>query len=207
MCFNTTWWLSFLVVFSSQIFNWSNLDGEGIFTKLLALSTLFYLLGIVLSIGLLKNSELKTRIWFYAVSALILSSPFAVITPYGPRCAFGSIVFLLIAALDVGREVLMESNGTHSALIVSSFLFGSLALFSMVAIMSLNGHYNQQRVSQMRRQANAGETTIVLKRLPFDQYNWDTCPTIYFGTGYWSLLKQAHLDPNHYKLVFIPFKN
>lgn len=198
----------FLVIFTPQLFNWANMSSQGIFTKLLAASTLVYLAGIVLATGIfIANRGLKQRMWFYMISALVLSAPFAIITPYGGRCAFGSVTFILLAALDVTREVLGESNLANSGFVVSSWLLGAFALVGMVMIMSINGHYNEQRIGQMQQQAAAGSKTLVLKRLPFDGYNWNTNPTTLWGWGYPMMFKQAHLNPKHYTLIFEPFKN
>lgn len=198
----------FLVIFTPQLFNWTNLDSQGIFTKLLATSTLVYLAGVALATGLyIGNRGLKQRMWFYMISALVLSAPFAIITPYGGRCAFGSVTFILLAALDVMREAIGERISAASGLTVSSWLLGTIALVGMVMIMSLNGHYNEQRISQMQQQAAEGNKTLVLKRLPFDGYNWNTDPTTRWGWGYPMMFKQAHLNPKHYTLIFEPFKN
>ncbi|WP_270235549.1 DUF6056 family protein [Lacticaseibacillus suilingensis] len=199
---------SLLIILNAQLFDWNNLNSNGAFNKLLALSSLLFLGGVMLANALLVNQpHLQKRLWFYIVSALVLSAPFAVITPYGPRCAFGSVCFIVIATLDVWREVLASSSTPSVVLTKMCNVIGTLTVLIMVILMSLNGYYNRLRPEQMSAQAKAGHTEIVLQRLPFDQYNWNTTPGTAWGWGYSMMLKDAGLNPQDYHLTFVPFKN
>ncbi|WP_054665117.1 DUF6056 family protein [Lacticaseibacillus camelliae] len=198
---------AFLTFFSSQMFDWGNLNRSGVFNNLLAIASILFVVGVILATALyVQSPQLRTRMWFYIGSALVLSAPFAIITPYGPRCAFGSVAFLLIASLDVLRAVLEPQPRTSAVIVHGSFLLGGISLLLMLLMMTANGYYNNERVVQMRAQARQGKTELVLQRLPFDQYNWNTTPNTDWGWGYPMMLKNARLSQHKYHLVFVPFK-
>jgi hypothetical protein len=199
---------SLLTIFSHEMFSWLNLDQNGIFANVMAIASLVFLLGILIAnIWLIDDHALRVRMWLYINSALVLSAPFAVITPYGSRCAFGSLCFILIAALDIFNMILKQRQADELAIRYTSIVFGAVTLLAIVLMMSANGFYNLKRTDQLQHQAQLGKKALVLPRLPFDQLTWNTAPTTAWGWGYPLTLKNAGLNPKNYQLTFVPFKN
>lgn len=197
-----------LTIFGREMFSWQNLNQNGVFANVLAIASLLFLLGVLLANGwLIDDHALQIRMWVYIGSALLLSAPFAVITPYGSRCAFGSLCFILIAALDIFNVILQARQADELAIRYSCAVFGVISLVAIILMMSANGFYNLKRTDQLHAQARSGKTALVLPRLPFDQLNWNTAPTTAWGWGYPLTLKNAGLNPKNYQLTFVPFKN
>jgi len=78
-------------------------------SDLYLISSITFILGISgLIIFILKNFREQSNYYsiiFYMCSAIFLTLPFLVITPYGGRCAFGSFIFIIIIILEIYKNI------------------------------------------------------------------------------------------------------
>lgn len=175
-------------------------------SNLLAGFSILFVTALCLSIIYIDSSTIRWHLIFLILSALILSAPFAIISPYGPRCAFATICFMILAALELLNYVLLEAfKLTHFSSSLG-LVFGSFTMLFILTIMTANGYINHERSAKINTQLINHQKIIYVSKLPFQQYNWDTSPNV-TRFQHNMYMKRMHIPVNTHKLVFVPFKN
>lgn len=180
----------------------SNFD-SGKISIMLALFSIIFVLAVVGSLFFIDNSTLFWTIIFDMASAVILTAPFAIISPFGPRCEFNSIVFIVIATLELANSLNDDGALTHEVGHMFA-AFGITVLLFIIGISCANGIANSKRASQVS--AQSGNSVITLKRLPFGQYTWDTSPAPTRAKQY-AMFKNYMGIEEKVQVRFVPFKN
>ncbi|MFC0423536.1 DUF6056 family protein [Lactiplantibacillus plajomi] len=188
--------------FIRNFFPAANFDLVRINQLLAVASVVFIIALVVLITGYLDNVQLKRRLWLYIISALLLSAPFVVITPYGPRCAFNTITFMIIATVDVINVAVQQKALPVNA--TSWFkLFGTFSMMLILVAMVFNGFVNQSRPASIKKQLTAGNNIVYVRKLPFEQFLWDSSPrTTRFQ---YTMYKRRMGISTEQKLVFVPY--
>lgn len=192
---------SFFAAFIRNLFPSSNFNTTTI-NQLLAIFSIIYVLALIISVVFfIQNDGLNKRLGFYIVSAVLLSAPFVAITPYGPRCAFNTIAFIIIATLDT-VNVIFASNPSREAIHIVNF-YGIFSMIFILSIMGLNGYVYHSRAQVIRQQLAKKESTIYVRKLPFEQFVWDSSPSP--SRFQYSMYKKRMHISNKQKLVFVSF--
>lgn len=173
---------------------------------LLASFSILFIVTLCLSLIYVGDTVIRWHLLFYILSALILSAPFAVISPYGPRCAFATICFMILAALELFNYVTVYTTELIKISKSLGLVFGCFSMLFILIIMSANGHINQERVQKINTQLAKHQKVIYVSRLPFQQYNWDTAPDV-TRFQHNMYMKRMHISITNHKLIFIPFKD
>lgn len=192
---------SFFSAFIRNLFPASNFNVQTI-DQFLAILSIVYVATLVLTVlCFIKNNNLNYRLIFYIISALLLSAPFVAITPYGPRCAFNTVSFIVIAVIDISNTLISE-NLFNLALTSLAKTFGILSMLFILTIMCANGYISHSRSASIQSQLNNNSSTIYVRKLPFEQFVWDSSPK---NTRFQYSMYKKRMHINNRKLVFIPF--
>ncbi|MFD1429532.1 DUF6056 family protein [Lacticaseibacillus mingshuiensis] len=166
-----------------------------------SLMAVLFLVAVIVAISVsIADSTVRNTIWFCIVSAVLVTAPFVAIKPYGPRSAFSTITFILIAALVALNCVFKTMPNLPFAVLPS---FGVITMVFMVIVMSANGIVDHSRTAAIQNQLSNSPETVYVRKLPFEQYNWDTSPAVY--RFQYSMYKSRMAIPTKTKLVFVPF--
>lgn len=194
---------SIIVAFVRNLFPASNFDAQSI-NMLFAMMSLFFVVALLTSITfLIRNDGLNIRLWFYISSALLLSAPFVVITPYGPRCAFNTIGFIVLAVLDLVITISLDAISFNLAIPHLAKTFGVFSMLFILFIMGSNFKVSQNRTAIIKNQLAKSSKNIYVRKLPFQQYVWDSAPAPQ-RFQYSMYKKRMHIS-NRQKLIFVPF--
>ncbi|MDY1543344.1 DUF6056 family protein [Lactiplantibacillus pentosus] len=167
----------------------------------LAVGSVFYIAVLVVTIfAFIQEKELKLRLCFYIVSALLLSAPFVAITPYGPRCAFNTVAFIILAAIDVINVVVSNDQSEISNVFE---IFGVVSMAFMLVTMGMNGHVNHARVAVIKTQLARHAKVVYVRKLPFEQFLWDSSPAR-TRFQYSMYKRRMHIQKNQ-KLIYVPY--
>ncbi|GEN95357.1 DUF6056 family protein [Pediococcus ethanolidurans] len=196
---------AFFSAFIRNLLPITNFD-QMMVSYLLASFSILFIVALCLSLIYIGNTTIRWHLLFYILSALILSAPFAVISPYGPRCAFATICFMILAALKLFNYVTSFSSELINISRSLSLVFGCFSMLFILIIMSTNGYINQERAKKINTQLAKNQKVIYVSRLPFQQYNWDTSPNI-TRFQHNMYMKRMHISITNHKLVFVPFKD
>jgi len=193
---------SVFAAFIRNLFPIGNFDIRAI-NQYLALASVLYIISLVIAVtNFIREDNLSLRLWFYIISALLLSAPFIVITPYGPRCAFNTISFMILATIDIINTIIIDSSDKIAIPNVFK-LFGIFAMVLMTVTMGMNGYVNHTRKNAIQIQLNQHASKILVRRLPFEQFVWDSSPakTRFQYTMYKRRMKISAAQ----KLTFVPY--
>lgn len=198
---------SFFSAFIRNLLPSTNFDPMKV-SNILAILSIIFVVSLCLSLIFISSDLIRWKLFFYILSALVLSAPFAVITPYGPRCAFATICFMILATLELVNYVFTSEKEVHNINISKLVLtvFGSFSMIFLLGVMSANGYVNHVRTTSINQQLRAGHKTIYVSMLPFQQYTWDTSPnqTRFQHKIY---MERMHMSADSHNLVFVPFKD
>lgn len=133
---------------------------------LFLLSIVTTVIFIILNIHSYKNSHL---IFFYIASSLFLTLPFLVITPYGGRCAFASLIFIVLIIIEF-----FEYIKSHINLSINKSYCVKALLFVFVSISILFPIYFN-KMTEIERdnlvKENNQAKNIILPLIPYPEYH------------------------------------
>ncbi len=168
------------------------------------LSILFFVSIVVAVIFYVNHNSFKWRTLYYLSGVVLLSAPFVFITPYGPRAALASVVFLILAALE-----LFVYNSKMSSWSTKS-LFKPLVPAVLVLIIGYGYVFatidqaNKERIALLKEEIQAGRDTIYLPDLPFNQFLWmSSPPNKHFNNMY----KRFYKVPEETTVKFVPYED
>lgn len=167
----------------------------------LVLSLFSILFFISLCLIPLAIDQMKVRIfsWYLLSGVVLLSAPFVFITPYGPRCAIASIVFLLLFAYVLinyyGEKYQLSFSIWNKPAIVISVV---IALYFAIALHQ-NGRVDRERLAEINKAVANKEPIITIRAIPNAKFHWMTEPEEHvFMTKYF---KRAHKIPKKTKII------
>ncbi len=198
---------SFFAAFIRNLFSSANFDSQ-LILNILSIFSIVFVVALCLSLVFVNSLPLRTKLIFYIASALLLSAPFAVITPYGPRCAFATVSFMILAALELVNYIsslTIKIDHTHKFKYMP-LIFGTFSMIFVLGIMTANGYVNHYRPAAISSQLRQRKTTVYVSRLPFQQYNWDTSP-MPNRVQHLVYMRRMHIPEKTHNLVFVPFKD
>lgn len=173
-------------------------DAESIFTLI------FFCSIVIASILFVKNKTIKIRLIYYVSGIIFLTIPFVFITPYGPRCVFGTYTFIVLFALELlvylAEEYQWSLDSLNKALTISNVIL----VFAFSFILSMNYFTNKERIGQMYNDVNENKTHIVMRELPFPQYHWMPTPKAIL-TSHSRTFKIFYDIPTETEIEVIPY--
>lgn len=165
---------------------------------------------LLLLIGLLafiivnfKGTSYYKNLMFNYSSMIFLTLPFFVISPYGPRCTFASMIFLILIILDL-IQYIIDLKHIYDSFItlninkyIHAFIFIMLALTYIFPV-SINKYVEITRdyyVEHMEQH----QKVLRLKKVPFPEYHQFPNPNddVYMTRFY----KEIHNVPKDTKLI------
>ncbi|GAA0435200.1 hypothetical protein GCM10008983_09710 [Lentibacillus halophilus] len=168
-----------------------------------ALLSAFYFIAVSLSVMVfVKDSPARNRLLLYVLGIVLLSAPFAYVTPYGPRAALASYIFMVLLGLELfaynKKWHAWGSKPLRSALI--SLVVAAVVAY--VGIFSTIGHANEKRLTHLQTQAVTTDQPIYLPELPFSSFMWfSTPPDAHFNR----MFKRFYGVPEKQDVRFIPY--
>ncbi|WP_210618064.1 DUF6056 family protein [Mammaliicoccus lentus] len=148
-----------------------------------------------------KGTLYYNRLLFYVFSMIILTLPFLVISPYGGRCAFASLIFLIMIILDMSQFLLdlLEHKGIHIRIhkyVITSLMVLIILLY--IIPLSFNKYTEISRDNYLNN-LDKYEKVIKIEQIPFQSYHHTPDPIegIYM-TGFY---KTIHDVPEETKLL------
>jgi hypothetical protein len=109
----------------------------------------------------------------------VVVAPLLVVNPIGPRCFFAPYLLLMVFAVDlfgyITRDVDPADVG-YKALLGGLALVVALQAFVYVSIFYPIFKYDTKRNELAELQAQNGQTTIVVSKLPHEAYLWTSTP-------------------------------
>ncbi|RYG72933.1 hypothetical protein EU245_08295 [Lentibacillus lipolyticus] len=167
-----------------------------------AILSAFYFIAITLSVGFVREKAVRNRLILYVLGIVLLSAPFAYVTPYGPRAAFASYIFMVLFGLELlaYNKKWLEWNTKPLRTVLIGLVTAAIAAYA--GIFAVIGHVNQERLDHLHTQAAANQAQIDLPELPFSQFMWfSTPPDEHFNT----MFKRFHGVPETTDVQFIPY--
>ncbi|KAF1297245.1 hypothetical protein BAU15_06770 [Enterococcus sp. JM4C] len=207
---------SFLFVFSFWSFFKSvgriNSEFFGKYFLLLeSIAAIMFMLLIAIAIFIcIEKKETKIELLFYGFSAIICVLPFLILEPLGPRCILSSYIYyiLLSGKLASYNTLSLKIEGRFSP----ALMYGLKLALSAVILTLFLGYsiisYKNLRVSLTRVQDaeySASNDTLVIKRLPFEQYTQHGSP--FPNSVQENTFKQQFNIPKERKIIFVNYTN
>ncbi|GEP85227.1 glucosyltransferase [Staphylococcus piscifermentans] len=175
-------------------------------TTIVIAGILFLCLIVIFPIFIWKNlqwSHLSQRIFFYYTSAIFLTLPFFVITPYSARCDFASQIFIILILLEMTKYILQNLHlkwpskwSKNLAIIVM------LALtLSYLAPISVNKYIDYSRSEKLLHMHHFPKE-ITIQRVPFEEFH----KIVNFPNNSWmvSAYKEVHKVPRNVEVKIKP---
>lgn len=148
-----------------------------------------------------KGTLYYNRLLFYVFSMIILTLPFLVISPYGGRCAFASLIFLIMIIIEMSQFLLdlLEHKGIHIRIhkYVTTSLMVLIILLYIIPL-SFNKYTEISRDNYLNN-LDKFEKVIKIEQIPFQSYHHTPDPIegIYMTKFY----KTLHGVPEETKLL------
>lgn len=175
-------------------------------TTIIIAGILFLCLIVTFPIFIWKNlqwSHLSQRIFFYYASAIFLTLPFFVITPYSARCAFASHIFIILILLEMMKYILQHIHfkwpskwNRNLAIVVMLTL-----TLSYLAPISVNKYVDYSRSEKLLHMHHYPKK-ITIEKVPFEEFH----KIINFQDNAWMVpaYKEIHKVPRNVEVKIKP---
>lgn len=167
-------------------------------------SIIFFVSIVVAVIFYVNNNAFKWRTLYYLSGVVLLSAPFVFITPYGPRAALASVVFLILAALELfayNSKLSSWSNKSIYKPLIPAIL---VLIIGYSYVFATIGQVNKERIALLKEEVHAGRDIIYLPDLPFNQFLWmSSPPNKHFNKMY----KRFYKVPEETTVKFAPYED
>ncbi|WP_043929988.1 DUF6056 family protein [Bacillus sp. EB01] len=169
-----------------------------------AIFSLLFFIAILLTVSIaVKNQNVKHRILFYLLSALLITAPLLFVHPFGPRNFIMPYTFFTMAAIDLGIYIHKEENFRIFSLNKVFGICAFLISLSLIYVFTMNGMVDRERMSYIHEQIEKGEKVITLTRLPHERYLWVSTPII--PSLQYDFFKEFHGIPEDIEFKVIPY--
>lgn len=161
-----------IVVILSNVPSMHQIFSEHTYT--MSILSLVYLLVLCLVPLAIADRRTKAYSWYLLSGVVLMSLPFMLISPYGPRCAFASVIFLIL----FGMKLLDYYR--HTVPFNFERLFVPLTMLTLVVGVQLgvslaeNGHVDRERLHKISTDLveKPDRKTLRVERIPNPQYHW-----------------------------------
>lgn len=167
-----------------------------------AILSLFFFLSIVISVLVfVKNKEVIIRLLYYISGVILLTAPFVFITPYGPRAALASYVFLVLIGLEL--YFYNETRFNWSSKLLKPLIYIAIVLILFYSVIfSMIGTTNRERLNYLKLEVEAGAETIHLTELPHSQFLWMSSTK---REHFLNMFKEFYNVPEEIEIQFVPY--
>ena len=145
-----------------------------------ALVSGFVALAYYLSLGVLaficiddKAMRLKALVCLGCGAVLV--APMLVVEPYGPRCLFPAVIFIIAygAILLCNAKDTVTCLSTANGALCCLFIGATAAIFIyLISVYSTITYYYVKRDAYIEKQLELGHTEITVSSLPYSSYTW-----------------------------------
>lgn len=186
----------FLTLFKTYVDEHHYPDIMVILSSILTLTYIISLFIVLYSQIQSEKSERSYALLFYGISAVILTAPFLVLTPYGGRGAFATYVFIVMAIVQVSDMYINLTKNRYMNYAVIAAV--GIALFYIIPIMQ-NGSADRERLEIIENTNFTNKESIVLPGIPNKQFHQmpDPAENVYMTQFY----KKVYGIPDEVKIV------
>ena len=141
-------------------------------------ATVLYLFAwVVFILTLPLESPLRMKYLLYVASAVIMDGCLLFVTPIGPRCLFGSYVFFSLLAVSL-MNVALENVPKNASQVLCDALTicAVVCAYYIVYIYGTVAYFDNYRLEKARADVVAGNTTIQVENMIYDEYVWNGNP-------------------------------
>ncbi|MCM3089353.1 DUF6056 family protein [Bhargavaea ginsengi] len=142
-----------------------------------ALFFIFYFLALSGALFVFSTeTKNRTRFAFYAIGVLLMTAPFSVLYPYGPRVAFSAYVFLVMIGTELALQIISKSGISNR--MTRMPLYSTVAVLTMFYAFTIwmNGHTDRTRIAKVQNALQNDPQTVEITELPYPQYHWMPTP-------------------------------
>ena len=120
------------------------------------------------------NKECFFRCSFYLISTVLLTAPFAFISPVTPRCMFADYMFWIMLAVELSVSIFDSIEINTVKMIIKVLTFCTIGTSVGISCMNItNKYYDVKRSEFLCQQVNNGMKHLQFVELPYDKYTWD----------------------------------
>lgn len=114
----------------------------------------------------------KIYCWYLLSGVLLLSAPFIFIAPYGPRCAFASIVFLLLFGMKLLDYLSLEYSWSFSKMAKPLIALSVVVVIYLGVNLYPNGEADRERLELIAQNPNGQKGVIQVQAIPNPKFHW-----------------------------------
>lgn len=189
----------FLLVFQSVLGN----SYLGSFTNdFEAIFSLIYFIAILMAFFLIPEWNTKIRLLYYSSGIVLLSVPFFFITPYGPRCAFGTYAFMVLLAIELMSYLINKDQWKFSYLNLYLVLISCSIVVFIGFVSFMNGEADRNRMEKLFNDIHK-EKVVEMTELPYPQFHWMPSPKP--EMIHTPMFKKFHDISNDVQIKIIPY--
>src|SRR5699024_10788636 len=140
-----------------------------------------------------KGTLYYNRLLFHVFSMIILTLPFLVISPYGGRCTFASLIFFVMIIIDMSQFILniLETKDIHMNMYIQKYVNTSIIILIVLLYiipLSFNKYTEISRDNYLNNIDNY-DKVIKIDQIPFKSYHHmpDSVESIYMTKFYKTL--------------------
>lgn len=166
------------------------------------ISLLFYVAVFISIIIFVRKRDIVIRLLLYYSGVVLLTAPFVFITPYGPRAALATYLFLVLIGIELFQY--NKSNLQWSSSVVKRVLiYTTIILFLFYSIVFTRiGMTNRDRLIHLKSEAESGAEKIELSELPHSQFLWMSSTK---RKHFQEMFKRYYDVPEDVEIEFVPY--
>lgn len=156
----------YLLLFGASILSIVMLIGGIPYLRIFAIS--WYL--IIMSVTICASTgEERTKQILYMLSAAIFAGPLLIVNPIGPRCLFGSYVFLIMYMLEAAKHLEIDKRALTAISAICACAVFAYWMYRYVPVHNAD----KERISAIETAMSEHRSSVTVKRLPNVEYMWE----------------------------------
>lgn len=169
-----------------------------------ALLSLGFFFTVLISVFLfIRNIDKMIRLLFYISGVVLLTAPFVFITPYGPRAALASYVFLVLISLELFSINYNLLNWSNKNLVIIFASTATVLVLFYTTIFTMIGVTDRERMNYLESEVSFGAQTIHLTELPHSQFLWMSSTS---REHFLEMFKKYYNVPEEIEVQFVPYE-
>lgn len=168
-------------------------------------SLLFYFTILLTVLFFTDQNNIKYRVSLYLISIVLLAAPLVFVHPFGPRNFIAPYSFFVMIAIELSVYI-AKNNYLNVIPIKKLVTFASIFItICYIYVFTSIGSVNRERLHHINQKIEAKEDSIIITRLPFEQYLWVSSPSTRGSRSiHQNTFKEFHGIPIETELKVIP---
>lgn len=170
-----------------------------------AIITLLYFITIVTAVLIfIHNKTMKVKMIYYISGIVLLTAPFVFITPYGPRCVFGTYTFMVLFIIELIVYLKDSYEWKYNSLTKALLALNVVIIIAFTFIIGMNGNAERERIQALEKNLNKEYKVVEMRALPYPQFHHMSSPNPKSKFQYESF-KRLHKVPKDVEIKIIPY--